>query len=65
MDAQGNACKKKLAVNPVMESIAPTLPDDAIRCDFCKTEVVYPQDRLEFFDEYDAKFWNFPESQVA
>ena len=58
VDAQGNACKNRLAVNPVRESVSPTLPDDAIRCDFCKIEVVYQQDRLEFFDEYDAKFWN-------
>ena len=65
VDAQGNACKKRVAVNPVIESIRPTLPDDAIRCDFCKTEAVYQQDRLDFFDEYDAKFWNFPESQAA
>ena len=63
VDVQGSPCKKRLAVNQVLESVRPTLPDGAIRCDFCKTEAMYQQDNLEFFDKYDAKVWNFPEIQ--
>ncbi|MEY2412446.1 MAG: hypothetical protein QOD84_1052 [Acidobacteriaceae bacterium] len=61
LDVHGDPCKKRLAVNRVMEPVQPTLPDGEIRCDFCKTDAVYQQDRLQFFDEYDAKVWNFPE----